>query len=548
MVDVQAVAGHFLLGEEARSMAYIYCIRHDNVGYIGKDSHSVSSLDRILAHVTNAFSKNTSDSAAYTINKWGYSGNIWRTNDDISDCFGVGEDAYKEFVQTGWTSKTDDTGARLNFAEMVYTLGYSNSYASLNYIVGGTASRGQTPWVYDLSKDEKFREFQRSVKTLKVQVPSFSMNGKDASVSLDGRTIKWGDSFKFTKEDLKLEVHWQNLEDARTKLLHPYQYGVTRYICDSLSAFLSTDIDILKYLIIKETSCSLIKNDSTQSDLPQSIRQITKSIYTQIANEAQKINSNFYIDSALDLTIFEALKPVIADVVNRINEVIKYGKENLQDMARRYREGVRTVKSTGKITKEAIKTFKIKPSKGFYRIPQNVYDTPKWYKMAMSRLGSGNWISVEETADDIKVKILKTAYKHFKEVVLTSMEPIEGATLRGDTAYPRTVEDDKRYTIMRLPKDQTLLGKIENNWNDFLGLPVTSEWPIAGRLLISTVMMELGEPLYKNTFMSNGKTVLAMSDDDLRAYWFAPAVWSEIVGYYQRGVGVFARPENWIYF
>ena len=43
------------------------------------------------------------------------------------------------------------------------------------------------------------------------------------------------------------------------------------------------------------------------------------------------------------------------------------------------------------------------------------------------------------------------------------MEPIEGATLRGDTAYPRTVADDKRYTIMRLPKDQTLLGKIENN-------------------------------------------------------------------------------------
>lgn len=69
MVDVQAVKGHFLLGKEAGSMAYIYCIRHDNIGYIGKDSHSVSSLDRVLAHVTNAFSKNTSDSAAYTINK-----------------------------------------------------------------------------------------------------------------------------------------------------------------------------------------------------------------------------------------------------------------------------------------------------------------------------------------------------------------------------------------------------------------------------------------------------------------------------------------------
>lgn len=534
-------------------MAYIYCIRHDNTGYIGKDSHSVNSLDRILAHVTNAFSKNTSDSAAYTINKWGYSGNVWRTNDDISDCFGVGEDAYKEFIATGWTSKTDDIGSRLNFAEMVYTLGYSNSYASLNYIVGGTASRGQTPWVYDLSKDEKFREFQRSVKTLKVQVPSFSMNGKDASVSLDGRTIKWGDNFKFTKEDLKLEVHWQNLEDARTKLLHPYQYGVTRYICDSLSAFLSTDIDILKYLIIKETSCSLIKNDSTQSDLPQSIRQITKSIYTQIANEAQKINSNFYIDSALDLTIFEALKPVIADVVNRINEVIKYGKENLQDMARRYREGVRTVKSTGKITKKAIKTFTIKPSKGFYRIPQNVYDTPKWYKMAMSRLDSGNWISVDETADEVKVGILKTAYKHFKEVVLTSMEPIEGAGLSN------TQSAEGHYKLL-VKADKTLLEKVKDNWNDFLGLPVTSEWPIAGRLLISTVMMDIGIPLHKYTFQFTYErsalnffsgmnwATYVQSDDTLRVYAFAPATWNEIVKYYDTGVSGFARPENWIYF
>ena len=238
----------------------------------------------------------------------------------------------------------------------------------------------------------------------------------------------------------------------------------------------------------------------------------------------------------------------MTNVVNRINKIIARGITTIQNMAKQYREGIGRVDFKGQAIKANVKTFKIKASKGFYRIPQNTYTLPKWYQLAMSRLSGGNWITVDETEDDVKVKILKTAYKHFKEVVLTSMEPIEGATLRGDTAYPRTVEDDKRYTIMRLPKDQTLLGKIENNWNDLLGLPVTSEWPIAGRLLISTVMMEVGEPLYKNTFMSNGKSVLAMSDDDLRAYWFAPAVWSEIVGYYQRGVGVFARPENWIYF
>ena len=55
-------------------------------------------------------------------------------------------------------------------------------------------------------------------------------------------------------------------------------------------------------------------------------------------------------------------------------------------------------------------------------------------------------------------------------------------------------------------------------------------------------MMEAGLPLFKAHSTNN--SVLAMSDDELRAYWFAPAVWSEIVGYYQRGVGVFARPEN----
>ena len=534
-------------------MAYIYCIRHGNIGYIGKDSHSVNSLDRILAHVTNAFSKNSSDSAAYTINKWGYSGNVWRINDDISDCFGVGEDAYQEFIKTGWTTQTDETGARLNFAEMIYTLGYSNSYASLNYIIGGTASRGQTPWVYDLQKDQKFKEFQKNIKTLKVQIPSFSISGKNASMSLDGRAIEWGNKFKFTEKELKLEVHWQNLEDARTKLLHPYQYGVTRYICDSLSAFLSTDITTLKYLIMKGIGCSLTKNDPTQSDLAQSIRQITKSIYTQIATEAQKINSNFYIDSALDLTIFEALKPVVTNVINRVNKIIARGITTMQNMAKQYREGIGRVNFKGETIKEAAKTFKIKPSKGFYRIPQNVYNTPTWYKMAMSRLGSGNWISIEETADEVKVGILKTAYQYFKEVVLASMEPVKGASL-SNTQFVGG------YYKLLVKEDQTLLEKVKNNWNDFLGLPVTSEWPIAGRLLISTVMMDIGIPLHKYTFQFTYEhsalnflsginwATYVQSDDTLRVYAFAPATWNEIVKYYDKGVNGFARPENWIYF
>lgn len=50
-------------------MAYIYCIRHGSMGYIGKDSRDLSSLNRILNHVNNSFSKNSSDGAAYTINK-----------------------------------------------------------------------------------------------------------------------------------------------------------------------------------------------------------------------------------------------------------------------------------------------------------------------------------------------------------------------------------------------------------------------------------------------------------------------------------------------
>lgn len=48
-------------------------------------------------------------------------------------------------MNTGWTTTTNETGARLNFAEMVYTLGYAHSYATLNYIIGGTPSKGQAP-------------------------------------------------------------------------------------------------------------------------------------------------------------------------------------------------------------------------------------------------------------------------------------------------------------------------------------------------------------------------------------------------------------------
>lgn len=216
------------------------------------------------------------------------------------------------------------------------------------------------------------------------------MSGKNAKMTLDGRTIDWGDHFTFDEKELKLVVHWQNLEDARTKLLHPYQYGVTRYICDSLSTFLSTDLTTLKYLIMKGISCSLTKDDPMQSDLAQSIQQITKSIYTQIANEAQKIDSNFYIDSALDIAIFESLKPVVANVVNRVNKIIARGITTMQNMAKQFREGIGRVNFKGETIGAATKTFKIKPSKGFYRIPQNVYDTPKWYKMAMNRLSADN--------------------------------------------------------------------------------------------------------------------------------------------------------------
>lgn len=137
---------------------------------------------------------------------------------------------------------------------------------------------------------------------------------------------------------------------------------------------------------MKATTCSLVENDTTYSALDHSIRQITKSIYSQIAKEAQKINSTFYIGDELDMAIFESLKPIIKNVTNRINKIIEYGVTSAQNMAKRYQEGVRRVNFTGNVTKEATKTFKIKPSKGFYRIPQNVYDTPKWYKLAMNRL------------------------------------------------------------------------------------------------------------------------------------------------------------------
>ena len=142
---------------------------------------------------------------------------------------------------------------------------------------------------------------------------------------------------------------------------------------------------------MKGIGCSLITNDPMQSELAQSIQQITKNIYLQIANEAKKIDSTFYIDSALDLTIFEALKPVVTNVVDRINKIIARGITTIQNMAKQYREGIGRVDFKGQAIKANVKTFKIKASKGFYRIPQNAYNQPpKWYQLAMSRLSGGN--------------------------------------------------------------------------------------------------------------------------------------------------------------
>ena len=98
---------------------------------------------------------------------------------------------------------------------------------------------------------------------------------------------------------------------------------------------------------MKGIGCSLITNDPMQSELAQSIQQITKNIYLQIANEAKKIDSNFYIDSALDLTIFEALKPVVTNVVDRINKIIARGITTIQNMAKQYREGIGRVDFKG---------------------------------------------------------------------------------------------------------------------------------------------------------------------------------------------------------
>lgn len=531
-------------------MAYIYCIRHDNLGYIGKDTHSATSLERVLDHVNNAFAdrRSRTDGATYTINKWGYSGNYWRINDDVNTCFGVGADAYQAFVEAGWTTTmgTNEIDAKLNFAEMVYTLAFSNSYAALNSIIGGTPSRGQTPWIYDLTKDAAFLSFQEKVKNMRIQVPSFSMSGKNAKMSLTGRSINWGSHFHLNGKELtQIVVHWQNIEDARTKLLHPYQYGVVRYICDSLSQFLSTDLTTLKYLIMKGIGCTMVADDNKNfSELANSVRQITQSIYTQIAAEAKAININFYMGEDLAATIFETVKPVVRDVVNRVNRIISRGITSTQLAAKQYREGIGRKNFTGNTAKVAAKTFKIRPSKGLFRIPtQQNSALPKWYKLAWAEVSRpNNWITIDETPDEIKTAILKFAYKTFKELVLLVMETVPIERMYGGTY------GNEEYTIVSHKWGRTLLSKVADNWHILLGLPKTPNWPIAGRLLISTVMKDLGIPLHKEEYYSRDDAVLAVSDDGKRGYWFTPALWSEIIQFYGSGVEGFAQPENWQYF
>lgn len=71
--------------------------------------------------------------------------------------------------------------------------------------------------------------------------------------------------------------------------------------------------------------------------------------------------------------------------------------------------------------------------------------------------------------------MLKTAYKHFKEAVLTSMEPVAGGSEASYAEGGINEGEQRRAKFMGIPKPTTLLEKVKSNWHDLLGLPITSE-------------------------------------------------------------------------
>lgn len=68
MVSVQAATGLFS-HEEVNFMAYIYCICHDGVGYIGKDKREVSQYTRLIDHLNNSFIPSSKDNSVITIHR-----------------------------------------------------------------------------------------------------------------------------------------------------------------------------------------------------------------------------------------------------------------------------------------------------------------------------------------------------------------------------------------------------------------------------------------------------------------------------------------------
>lgn len=66
---------------------------------------------------------------------------------------------------------------------MIYTILYPHSYASLNYIIGGTPSYREKPWTYNLKKDQVFKDFVRELRECKVSLPSVKVRkGKNEFV------------------------------------------------------------------------------------------------------------------------------------------------------------------------------------------------------------------------------------------------------------------------------------------------------------------------------------------------------------------------------
>lgn len=160
-------------------LAYIYCIKNGNNGYIGLATGSSETvryvyklkkvrerLDRMLQHIDNSYgmatlygeNKETSEGLENALKKGAYTCEFLYTN-QLN--YGLPSECYDTFKKI-W--KSSEWNGALNFAELVYSYKFKDSFAAWNKQWGSQGNfKLQTGWFY-----EKYPEIMKDNRIVSV--------------------------------------------------------------------------------------------------------------------------------------------------------------------------------------------------------------------------------------------------------------------------------------------------------------------------------------------------------------------------------------------